>query len=129
MELLDKNVDSGIYSISNASLKQKINVGKKASDEGKTHFESDLSAFNLETQETDSNDEAAANSIINVKNLTIKFATKFVNLNGFQMYLYNVIVPYLTQIIPSTTILNIEFEGVESADVANYEFIQIAGIT
>lgn len=129
MELLDKNVDSGIYSISSTSLSQKINVGKKASDEGKTHFESDLSAFNLETQETDSNDEAAANSIINVKNLTIKFATKFVNLNGFQMYLYNVIVPYLTQIIPSTTILNIEFEGVESADVANYEFIQIAGIT
>ena len=78
--------------------------------QNKTHFESDLSAFNLETQEPDSNDEAAANSIINVKNLTIKFATKFVNLNGFQMYLYNVIVPYLTQIIPSTTILNIELD-------------------
>jgi p-aminobenzoyl-glutamate transporter AbgT len=92
------------------------------------HFDSELSAFNLETQNYDDNDEAAANSIINVKNLKILFANKYNNFEDFKKYLYGVILPYITQLIPSTTILNVEFEGVEASAVVDYTFAGIAGI-
>jgi hypothetical protein len=84
--------------------------------------------FNLETQEVYSNDESAANSIINVKNLKITFANKYTDFEGFRKYLYGVILPYITQLIPSTTILNVEFEGVEASAVVDYTFAGIAGI-
>jgi p-aminobenzoyl-glutamate transporter AbgT len=93
-----------------------------------THFDSELSAFNFENQTENSNDEAAANSIINVKNLKITFANKYANFEGFRTYLYGVIVPYVTQLIPSTTILNIEFEGVEASKTVQYDIAQGVGI-
>lgn len=128
MELLEKDSEKEIYQISSESSNQIVNVGRLASDDGTTHFESELSAFNLENQTEDSNDEAAANSVINIKNLKITFANKYANFEGFRNYLYGVIVPYITQLIPSTTILNIEFEGVEGSAIAKYQFADIAGI-
>jgi hypothetical protein len=128
MELLEKENDKETYQISSESLSQIINVGKLASDEGMTHFDSELSAFNFENQTENSNDEAAANSIINVKNLKITFANKYANFEGFRTYLYGVIVPYVTQLIPSTTILNIEFEGVEASKTVQYDIAQGVGI-
>ena len=128
MDMLEVNTNNGVYSISRESDNQIINVGKKASEEGAVHYESDLSAFNFETQESDSNDEAAANSIINVKNLKLTFANKYINFEGFRKYLYGSVIPYITQIIPSTTILNVEFEGVESSDMVVYDIAQGIGI-
>lgn len=123
MDLLENN--NGIYTVSTGSTNQIVNVGKNAT--GMT-FESDLSAYNLETQEEDSNDEAAANSIINVKNFKILFANKYSKSNDFKKYLYGVILPYITQLIPSTTISSVEFEGVESSASVKYNFADVAGI-
>lgn len=125
MDVLENN--NGIYTISTGtgSTNQIVNVGKTAT--GMT-FESNLSAYNLETQEGDSNDEAAANSIINVKNFKILFANKYSKSNDFKKYLYGVILPYITQLIPSTTISSVEFEGVESSASVKYNFADVAGI-
>jgi hypothetical protein len=128
MDELEKNKDNGIYDVSSSSTSQIINVGSLACENNMMHFDSELSAFNLETQNYDDNDEAAANSIINVKNLKILFANKYNNFEDFKKYLYGVILPYITQLIPSTTILNVEFEGVEASAVVDYTFAGIAGI-
>ena len=53
-------------------------------------------------------EEAAANSVINTKNLLIKFS---IHNNGyFKKYLEDVVLKYLIEMIPSTTILKYEFE-------------------
>ena len=109
METLYKNTENGIYEVGNFNDIKEIKVGAMANNS--IHYESDLLPFNLETQEVYSNDEAAANSIINVKNLKITFANKYTNFKGFRQYLYGVVLPYMTQLIPSTTILSVEFEG------------------
>lgn len=54
------------------------------------------------------NDEAAANSIINVKNLKIEFSGTESMEPDFKNYLYKTIMPYLKQMIPSTTILEVK---------------------
>lgn len=77
------------------------NVGKNATD---TTFESDLEPFDFETGETGVGTEAAANSIINVKNLRIEFFTKY---DVFTEFLMKSILPYLKQVIPSTTMTEI----------------------
>ena len=69
---------------------------------------SELSAFNPEDRKTGENGEAAANSIVNVKNLVIKF-----NITDFkdemEDYINNSVIPYLIQMIPATAILEWEF--------------------
>ena len=87
-----------------------------------------MQAFNLETQETDSYDEAAANSIINVKNMEILFNKRIASYNGFKDYLYNVIMKYLRQIIPSTTIWSVKLEAME-AEFECFDIPTIVGIT
>lgn len=126
MTPLYKDEVSGIYELGDFNEIKENKIGAIAN--GYTHYESDLLPFNLETQEVYSNDEAAANSIINVKNLKISFANKYTNFDGFKPYLYNVIVPYVTQLIPSTTILDVEFEGVESSDTVMYDIVPAVGI-
>jgi hypothetical protein len=123
---LYKDEVSGIYNLGNFNEIKENKIGTIAN--GYTHYESDLLPFNLETQEVYSNDESAANSIINVKNLKITFANKYTDFEGFRKYLYGVILPYITQLIPSTTILNVEFEGVESSDTVIYDIVQGIGI-
>ena len=56
-------------------------------------------------------DEAAANSIINVKNLTINFGTA--GNRHLEQYIKNIVLPYLIEMIPSTTILRYTFNGVQ----------------
>ena len=75
---------------------------------------SELLAFDPETR-VGPNGEAAANSIVNVKNLDIEFTfpsefnaqTK----REFRHYIEESVIPYLTQMIPSTSILSWKFDG------------------
>ncbi len=53
-------------------------------------------------------EEAAANSIINTKNLLITFYTN--DNEYFEKYIKNVVLMYLKEMIPSTTILKYEFK-------------------
>jgi hypothetical protein len=126
MTPLYKDEVSGIYNLGDFNEIKENKIGAIAN--GYTHYESDLLPFNLETQEVYSNDEAAANSIINVKNLKITFANKYTNFEGFRQYLYGVVLPYMTQLIPSTTILSVDFDGVESSDTVLYDIVQGVGI-
>ena len=88
-----------------------IYVGKQAVDNKQVHLSSDLDTFDLETQETSSNDEAAANSVINIKNISIEFNKYKYNTPEFQTYLHEVIMKYLSQIIPTTSMLTIKYIG------------------
>ena len=87
-------------------------------------YSTDLIPNNFENSigNTKTYDVASANSIINIKNLQIKFTGDIVNecdldSNGkcidgvsFKDFVYNVILPYVEQLIPSTTILEIVFD-------------------
>ena len=58
------------------------------------------------------NGEAAANSIVNIKNLKIEFTLPNCSDKDkadFRKYIENSVMPYLTQMIPSTSILSIDF--------------------
>ena len=110
-----------------ASYADEINVGKKAYENKQTKLTTELEAYNFETGETGSTDEAAANSIINVKNLEIKFNARFSTVEGFNEYLYNVIIPYVNQIIPSTTITKIYIDGI-IGETTCYTFAEPTGV-
>ena len=106
----------------------KINVGKTAFDNKEIFLTSGLQAFNLETQENDSNDEAAANSVVNVKNISLEFnGIKYGN-SKFNKYLHEVILPYLNQVIPSTSILTIKYNGNNEFDTC-YSTAIITGVS
>lgn len=105
-----------------------VNIGRKAYIGGEVGFKSEMSAFNLETQQDDSYDEAAANSIINTKKLVLKFNDKHGLENGFREYLNAVILPYVKQMIPSTTIFEVILND-EDVDFACFNFSEISGIS
>ena len=73
-----------------------------------------LSPFDPENR-VGENGEAAANSIVNIKNLDIEFniPSDFGanDRKGFRQYIENSVIPYLTQMIPSTSILRWKFIG------------------
>lgn len=73
-----------------------------------------LSPFDPENR-VGENGEAAANSIVNIKNLDIEFniPSDFgaEDRKGFRQYIENSVIPYLTQMIPSTSILHWKFNG------------------
>ena len=114
---VEENIDNSTavttYDIFNGyeevRYKDKIRVGKSAQDNGDVHNTSELETFNFETQVSDSNDEAAANSIINIKNISIEFNKYKYNNDEFENYLHDVIMFYLNQIIPSTSILTVKY--------------------
>jgi hypothetical protein len=89
------------------------NVGKDADDVyGRT---TNLDTFDPENR-VGKNGEAAANSVVNVKNLEIEFNiipdTPLTNVKKeYRKYIETTVVPYLTQMIPSTTILSWSFNG------------------
>jgi hypothetical protein len=91
-----------------ASFSTAVNVGKAAYDGKEVFFETELQAFDFETRVTGSNDEAAANSIINVKKMTIEFnKQRYADNCEFKKFLHEAIMPYVKQVIPSTTIFEI----------------------
>lgn len=107
---------------------EKVNVGRFAYRNGEVGFKSELRAFNLETQENNSNDEAAANSIINTKKLVLKFNDKYGLEKGFREYLYAVVLPYIKQLIPSTTIFEVILNNQE-VDFTCFNFAEVTGIS
>ena len=102
------------------NINQDINIGAYA----RPHFKEDTVeiynrgsyaiAFNPEPNGA-INGEAAANSIVNVKNMVINFnleAMELSSLSGQMIdYIDEIVIPYLTQMIPSTTILSWSFNG------------------
>lgn len=69
--------------------------------------ETDYESF-INPEEGEKYEEAAANSVINTKNLLITFYT---NENEFfERYIKNVVMMYLKEMIPSTSILKYEFK-------------------
>lgn len=67
-------------------------------------FASNMDMFDFETGLSNRQTAAAANSIINLKELKFTFYTLPNFVTEFTKYLENVILPYLKQLIPSTTI-------------------------
>lgn len=107
-----------------------INVGKLSYENKETKFDTELQAFNFETFAEGDNDEAAANSIINVKKLKLQFNKKYSNLYNFREYLFKVIMVYVKQMIPSTTILEVSIDGMYNDGTETcFKFPEIVGIT
>lgn len=108
--------DSALYYdivelLMNAGENETVKIGKNA--EHVYRRESELDTFNPETTETGENGEAAANSIVNIKNVCIHFylpGDDEEEKTAFRKYIENNVIPYLTQMIPSTTILMWEFD-------------------
>lgn len=90
---------------------------------------SNLNTFDPEaqlagTEEYGTNGEAAANSVVNVKNLYIHFdypeGLEEEDETAYKRYIENSVIPYLTQMIPSTSILFWSFGG-DSGDTRECE--------
>ena len=79
-------------------------IGEQAYKNKEANFKTELQAFNLETQYENSNDEAAANSIINTKKVVLKFQDNYKNNIVFKQFFEKSIWPYIRQVIPSTAI-------------------------
>lgn len=94
------------YGYSEAYAQPSVRVGKMAYNNNEVGFKSALSAFNFETQADNDIDEAAANSIINTKRVTIHFNNKYLNNKAFEDYFEQCILPYVQQVTPSTTIID-----------------------
>lgn len=97
------------FGYEDATFTTSVNVGKKAYTSNKeVFFETNLETYNFENGDIGNSDEASANSIINVKKITIEFnKEKYANNSDFKQFLHNAILPYLKQMIPSTTIMEI----------------------
>ena len=91
----------------NTTPQQNIKVGAEADDY--TFFSSSVVPYNFEGGE--SCDESAANSIINNKKLLIEFSRGLMDNNTFPRFMRECILPYLIQMIPSTTIWEVRLDG------------------
>lgn len=105
-------------------IQENTKVGKNASE---MTFESSLEPYNFEMGEK--YDEAAANSIINTKKMIIEFASKLLKEKGFYEYLNNCIMPYVKQMIPSTTIFEVNFGNDAEAEWQCLITATVAGIS
>ena len=101
-----------------------VKVGKDA--EYDTTYKSWLEPKAFETG-VKNYDESAAYSVINTKKLRIQFNGKYVLGDIFRDYLYSSVLPYLKQIIPSTTLLEISILG-EEASLGKFEKGKAAGL-
>lgn len=96
-----------------------------------TTYKTEINPYNFEGGRN--NDEAAANSIINTKKLVINFfgnTAKECNTNGdycFRDYITEKVMPYVKQLIPSTSILEVSIEG-ENAYYTCFKVANIAGV-
>ena len=66
------------------------------------------------------NGEAAANSIVNVKNIEVHFTLPNGQKERLKNYIETSVIPYLTQMIPSTAILSWGYD--EDSPVSNYTY-------
>lgn len=100
-----KNIQRTTYSYKHATQKN-VEIGI---DNNYSFFESNVQPYNFEGGEK--YDEVAANSIINNKKLLIEFSNGLMDNSLFPRFLQKCILPYLSQIIPSTTIWEVRLEG------------------
>lgn len=118
--------DSLFYDVAellgSAKVNATLDIGEAANEKG--HFssgametygrESSLSAYDPEIDESGKNGEGAANSIVNVKNIELHFTIpsdfEDEDKKAFRQYIESSVLPYLTQMIPSTAILGIYFD-------------------
>lgn len=120
-EKITQGIISDVYSADSAYTKIYDNVlvktGTSSDDETEKYYNGKKYAVNPEKSSGGENDEPAANSVINVKNFEIKFIDKpiiekkngiFVttdSLSGcWQTYITDVVMNYVKQMLPSTTI-------------------------
>ena len=101
-------------------------IGKDANDSGQCRSDmmtgygrtSDLEVFDPETGKKDNkNTEASCNSVVNVKNIEIDFSLpsdlsdlEYEDKKKYRQYIENSVIPYLTQLMPSTCILKWNFD-------------------
>lgn len=103
-------VTTNIYQLSGTTIDKDVPVGS-----GKTiNFETNLIPYSFEGKKEKYYEEAA-NSIINTKGISLKFNKKYRkdgSLKNFDYTIYfeNVIKPYVSQVIPSTTIFDYQVE-------------------
>lgn len=81
-------------------------------------YTTELKPYDFETQESGEFNESSANSVINSKKLTIEFNDLGCSDNSFKDYLYKSVIPYLVQIIPSTTIWSVKVNTEDVSFVA-----------
>lgn len=110
-------LQDGIYSIGRGSTNQVINNSVSLNGTYYTLMAIDDDSNVMDTNEYEGfvnpengekYEEAAANSVINTKNLLITFYTN--DNEFFEKYIKNVVIMYLKEMIPSTTILRYEFK-------------------
>lgn len=113
----------------NSGKSKTPDVGYNAYMNGDTTFETKLNAFNFETQKSGDNDEASANSVINVKNLRLSFVNNVDDIYQYRHYLSETVLPYVKQVIPSTTILetNIGEFTAQGYDTICFVYPQLVG--
>ena len=98
-----------------------VKIGEDANDEG--HFSSGaMKTYGRESMLVPFNPEGggptgegAANSVVNVKNMDIYFKIPEIfedeiDRKSYRQYIENTVMPYLAQMIPSTSILGLYFE-------------------
>ena len=118
--------DSGIFYdiaelLSGADMNSVVKIGEDANDEG--HFSSGaMKTYGRESMLVPFNPEGggptgegAANSVVNVKNMDIYFKIPEIfedeiDRKSYRQYIENTVMPYLAQMIPSTSILGLYFE-------------------
>ena len=72
-----------------------------------------INAIDPENNNETSNDEAAANSVVNVKNMDITIFHGTEYLDEFKKFFTSMVAPYLYYMIPSTCIFNLKIEEKE----------------
>lgn len=108
-----------------------IYVGNKFE---KPAYNTELKPVNLEESlgNTKEYDIAAANSIVNVKTLEIDFIGNIISEydlnNNFKDYVANIILFYVKQLIPSTTILKVNFVGENNFDTC-FNVVSIGAVS
>lgn len=78
-----------------------------------TFYDSNVLPFDFETGKRNIASESAANSIINNKRMSIRFATVYGDDDDYRTYVLRSVLPYLKQVIPSTSISRVTLGNIE----------------
>lgn len=103
------------FDVNHRYLKKEENGTTRIGANSDGHYDSSLKPYNLENGKKNDNDVAASFSVINTKKLKLTFFGHNNTTYGeFEQYLNKCILPYIMQIIPSTTILEVCIDGEEA---------------